>query len=50
MVNMKPKKRFFDTVAGRILITILPMIIKNQKGIKGTDKEQKVDDVADLLK
>lgn len=47
---MKPKKRFFDTVVGKILITILPMIINNQKGIKGTDKAQKVDDVADLLK
>jgi hypothetical protein len=47
---MKPKKRFFDTVVGKILLTILPMIIKNQKGIKGTDKAQKVDDVADLLK
>lgn len=47
---MKPKKKFFDTVIGKILLTILPMIIKNQKGIKGTDKAQKVDDVADLLK
>jgi hypothetical protein len=47
---MKPKKRFFDTVVGKILLTILPMIIKNQKGIKGTDKAQKVDDVAELLK
>ena len=47
---MKPKKRFFDTVVGRILLTILPMIIKNQKGIKGTDNAKKVDDVADLLK
>jgi len=47
---MKQKKRFFETVVGKILLTILPMIIKNQKGIKGTDKAQKVDDVADLLK
>jgi hypothetical protein len=47
---MKPKKKFFDTVVGRILLTVLPMIIKNQKGIKGTDKAQKVDDVAELLK
>ena len=47
---MKPKKRFFDTVVGRILLTILPMIIKNQKGFKGTDNAKKVDDVADLLK
>lgn len=47
---MKPKKRFFDTIVGKILLTILPMIIKNQKGVKGTDKAQKVDDVAALLK
>lgn len=47
---MKPKKRFFDTVVGRIILTILPMIIKNQKGIKGTDKAQKVDDVSELLR
>jgi hypothetical protein len=47
---MKQKKRFPDTVVGKILLTILPMIIKNQKGIKGTDKARKVDDVADLLK
>jgi len=47
---MKPKKRFFDTVVGKILLTVLPIIIKNHKGIKGTDKAQKADDVADLLK
>jgi hypothetical protein len=47
---MKQKKRFSETVVGKILLTILPMIVKNQKGIKGTDKAQKVDEVADLLK
>ena len=47
---MKPKKRFFDTVVGRIILTVLPMLIKNQKGIKGTDKAKKVDDIADLLR
>ena len=49
-IIMKPKKRFFDTVVGRILLTILPMIIKNQKKIKGTNNEKIIDDVADLLK
>ena len=47
---MKPKKPFNETVLGRILLFIVPMIIKNQKGIKGTPNADKVDKVFDQLK
>lgn len=47
---MKPKKKFFDTVIGKILLTILPMIIKNQKKIKGTDNEKIIDDIVNNIK
>ena len=47
---MKPKKQFFKTIVGRILLFIAPMIIKNQKGIKGTPNAEKVDKVFDQLK
>ena len=47
---MKPKKTFNETVLGRILLFIAPMIIKNQKGIKGTPNADKVDKVFDQLK
>ena len=43
------KKPFFETVVGRIaknIITLgIGMIIKNQKGIKGTKNEKIVDEV-----
>ncbi len=43
------KKKFWETTVGKILknVTIIAigMIIKNQKGIKNTPNEQKVDDV-----
>ena len=41
---MKKKKWWI-----RVLLFIVPMIIKNQKGIKGTKKEKIVDDFSDLL-
>ena len=44
------KKPFLKTVVGRILLFIAPMIIKNQKGIKGTPNADKVDNVFDQLK
>lgn len=47
---MKPKKPFLKTVVGRILLFIVPMIVKNQKGIKGTPNADKVDKVFDQLK
>ena len=47
---MKSKKPFFETVVGRILLFIAPMIINNQKGIKGTPNADKVDKVFDQLK
>jgi len=47
---MKPKKPFFKTVVGKLLLSIVPMIVKNQKGIKGTDKVDKVDKIADAFK
>lgn len=43
------KKKFWQTTVGRILekvvITGISMILKNQKGIKNTPNEKKVDDV-----
>ena len=36
---MKPKKRFFDTVVGRILKVVISAIIKNQKGVKGKNED-----------
>jgi len=43
------KKRFWETTVGRITIALgkiaLGMIVKNQKGIKGTDNVKKVDEV-----
>lgn len=47
---MKEKKPFFKTVVGRILLFVLPMILKNQKGIKGTKNEDVVDRATDILK
>lgn len=47
---MKLKKPFFKTVVGRILLTVAGMIIKNQKGIKGTPNAEKVDRVLDEIK
>ena len=44
------KKPFFKTVVGRILLFIAPMIVKNQKGIKGTPNVDKVDKVFDQIK
>ena len=44
------KKPFFKTIVGRILLFIAPMIIKNQKKIKGTNNADKVDNVFDQLK
>ena len=44
------KKPFLKTVVGRILLFIVPMIVKNQKGIKGTHNADKVDKVFDQLK
>lgn len=47
------KKPFDQTVLGRILIGLgkiaLGMVIKNQKGVKGTDNEKKVDDIIDKI-
>lgn len=33
----------------KILIAIAGMVIKNQKGIKGTDNEKIVDDIKDSI-
>jgi len=43
------KKPFWQWVKTIVLFG-LPLILKNQKGIKGTKNEKVVDDVADLLK
>lgn len=47
---MKEKKPFFKTVVGRILVFVGSMIIKNQKGVKGTNNVDIVDKATDLLK
>jgi hypothetical protein len=43
------KKPFWKTTVGKILDRViiigLGMIVKNQKGIKGTDNEKIVDDI-----
>ncbi len=44
------KKPFWKTVVGRIILFVVPMILKNQKGIKGTKNEDVVDRASDLLK
>ena len=44
------KKPFFKTVVGRILLIAVNIIIKKQKGIKGTPNADKVDKVFDQLK
>ena len=44
------KKPFLETVVGRILLFIVPMLVKNQKGIKGTPNADKEDKVFDKLK
>jgi len=41
---MKPKKRFLDTLVGRILKALVIAILKNQKGIKGKN-EGAIDDI-----
>jgi hypothetical protein len=47
---MKEKKPFFKTVVGRILLFVGSLVIKNQKGIKGTENTDIVDEVVDRLK
>lgn len=44
------KKRGFWNILKQVVLFILPMIIKNQKGIKGTINEKKVDDAAEIFK
>ncbi len=44
------KKPFWKTRIGKILLFVVPMILKNQKGIKGTKNAEIVDKAADLLK
>jgi len=47
------KKPFWKTTVGKLTIALskiaLGMIIKNQKGIKGTDNVKKVDEVLDKI-
>lgn len=43
------KKPFFKTVVGKIVKFILVAVIKNQKGIKGTDNADKIDKLGDSL-
>jgi len=48
------KKSFWDTTVGKIAVSLgkiaLGMIIKNQKGIKGTDNVKRIDDIIDNTK
>ena len=46
---MKKKKPFFETTVGKIIKFAVGMVIKNQKGIKGTENVDKVDKVIDNL-
>lgn len=40
-----PKKKFWKRLLEKAAIFALGLVIKNQKGIKGTPNEQKVDDL-----
>lgn len=44
------KKPFFETVVGRILLTILPIVLKKQKFIKTDQDKKNVDDVFGSVK
>ena len=46
---MKDKKPFWQILKTALLF-VLPMIINNQKGVKGTKNEKTVNDAADILK
>lgn len=48
-LNPKPKKGFWQIVK-RVVLFVLPMVIKNQKGIKGTKNENVVDTAAEIIK
>jgi hypothetical protein len=39
-----PKKKFWQKLLGKAAIFALGLILKNQKNIKGTPNEQKVDE------
>jgi hypothetical protein len=49
-LNPVKKKAKFWTILKTILLFIGPIIIKNQKHIKNTDNEKKVDDAVDILR
>ena len=46
---MKDKKPFWQIIK-TVLLFGLPLILNNQKGIKGTKNEKTVNDAADILK
>jgi len=46
---MKDKKSFWGIIK-TVLLFGLPLILSNQKGIKGTKNEKTVNDTADILK
>jgi hypothetical protein len=48
-LNPKPKKAFWRIVKNVVLF-VLPIIVKNQKGIKGTKNEKVVDTAAEIIK
>lgn len=45
---MKEKKWF--QILKKVVLFILPMVLKNQKGIKGTKNEDVVDKASDIFK
>jgi len=47
---MKEKKSFWESRIFKILLAIVPIIIKNQKGIKGTNKVETIDNITEVLK
>jgi hypothetical protein len=44
------KNRSFWQIVKTVLLFGLPLIINNQKGVKGTKAEKTVNDAADILK
>ena len=49
VIEIQPKKKGFWNVLKKVGLFLIPLILKNQKGIKGTDSEKVVDKATDVL-
>ena len=48
-VEVQPKKKAFWNILKKVGLFFIPLILKNQRGIKGTDNEKVVDKATDVL-